>query len=226
MSQFRLLLIALIPFVFLTAQAQENVIVQKQPTVVMENSSEHNRMDKRFVVEAQLFGGSTLTGATTGAIIGYHLDRNTVIQAELTKGDGTNGNDSESLGFSEREGATVGLHAKRFLSNSFYVKGGLDYTKMKYNANYIWTSAPNKEAYGFEANLISAALVIGNQWQWDNFTLGCDWIGLTLPISHEITSEFNDKNLASHAQYNKDDQDTLLKNGTGQALRFYVGATF
>ena len=121
---------------------------------------------------------------------------------------------------------SVGIHAKKFMSNSFYINGGIDYTTMKYDNDYIFTTSSIKDAYGFEANMISASFVIGNQWQWDTFTLGCDWVGMTLPISHNVTSEYADTSYSTAKRYNKEDQDTLLVNGSPQLLRFYVGATF
>lgn len=227
MLKARLLLAALIPFACLTAHAQDTVIVQKRPTVVTENSSEHNRMGKKFVVEAQLVGGSTLIGSGQGIIAGYHLDRNTILQFEFTKGSSNTG-DKEDDGYNQREGSTVAFYAKKFLANSFYVKGGAEYTKVKYDNDYLFgvsSLSNSKDAYGFEASLTSAALSIGNQWQWDNFTLGCDWIGMTVPVAHEVSSEYADDFYLAK-QYNKEDQETLLEKASVQALRFYVGYTF
>jgi hypothetical protein len=224
MFKARLLLAAMIPFAYLTAQAQETVLVQKRQAVVTEDSSEHNRMGKKFVVEGQILGIGIGGATTQGVVVGYHLDRNTVGQLEVSSGVRKN---SDSLFDNiETKVTTIGVHAKKFLANSFYVKGGVDYSTVKYDNDYIWTTSANKDAYGFEASMISAALVIGNQWQWENFTLGCDWIGLTMPISQTISSEYADESSDLAAKYNKEDQQTLLKDTTAQALRFYVGYTF
>ncbi|MNT16573.1 hypothetical protein D3C72_1516840 [compost metagenome] len=146
------------------------------------------------------------------------------MQVELSKGSSKTG-DKETDGINEREGTTVGAYVKKFVSNSFYAKGGAEYTKVKYDNDYLWNFSGNSDAYGFEANVLSAGLVIGNQWQWENFTLGCDWIGLTLPVSHEVTSEYSDS-YALAKKYNKEDQETLLENASATVLRFYVGASF
>lgn len=225
MISARLLLIALLPFAALTTHAQSNVISQSESSIRPDYSSEHNRAGKKFVAALQLVGGSTLTGSGQGVIAGYQADRNTVLQVEFSKGSSKTG-DKETDGINEREGTTVGAYAKRFMSNSFYAKGGVEYTKVKYDNDYLWNFASTTtDAYGFEANVISAALVIGNQWQWENFTLGCDWIGLSLPMSHEVTSEYSDS-YALAKKYNKEDQETLLENASATVLRFYVGATF
>ena len=225
MMSARLLIIALIPFAFVSAHAQENVIVQKQPTVLSENSSEANRLGKKVVIGAQVLGMGLLGASGQGLALGYHFDRNTVAQLEFFSGVRKNNLDSIFDNY-EAKVNSLSLHVKKFLANSFYVKGGIDYSTVKYNNKYIFTSSANKDAYGFEGNMVSASILIGNQWQWENFTLGCDWVGITLPISNQVTSEFSDTTVASNARYNKEDQEALLKNGTGQALRFYIGATF
>ncbi|MFS4458159.1 hypothetical protein [Bdellovibrio sp. HCB2-146] len=213
---------AVLPLIALSAHAQETVIVQKRSAVVEESSSEHNRMGKKYVVAAQLFGVGVAQGSGQGVVAGYHLDRNTVVQLEVLSGVRKDGIFENY----ELKTNSVGIHAKKFVSNSFYVNGGLDYSTIKYDNDYIFTTSSNKDAYGFEATMLSAGFVIGNQWQWESFTLGCDWVGLTLPLSHSISSEYADASYTNAKKYNKEDQDTLLANGSAQLLRFYVGATF
>ena len=55
-------------------------------------------------------------------------------------------------------------------------------------------------------------LKIGNQWQWDSFTMGCDWVGVS-------------KSLAMLEQ--NGDKDADYPNATNVTLvNFYLGATF
>ncbi len=82
----------------------------------------------------------------------------------------------------------------------------------------------NQESFTEES--LGAGLVIGKQWQWNNFTLGCDWIGLSLPFASTVKSE----TVAGSESFYRDKLDSVqqkyLRSGFAQALRFYVGYTF
>ncbi|MDG0817129.1 hypothetical protein [Bdellovibrio svalbardensis] len=205
-----------------TVHAQDSVTVVEKPVeMVYKNSSEHNRMDKKWTAQWQLFGAGP-NGTSESAIIGgYHLDRNSVVQLEVGSG-GISGNSIFIDDKYELSGSTVGLHYKKFFGNSFYAKIGLDYRSVTYKYKYPFTG--NQE--GFTGESLGAGLVIGNQWQWENFTLGCDWIGLSLPFASTVKSE----TLTSSDSFYRDElnsaQQRYLRNGFAQALRFYVGYTF
>lgn len=223
MIRAALLVAAVLPFFGLVAKAQDtNVVIQKRPTVLVEDSSEHNRMGKKWVVAGQILGIGVTNGTGQGVIAGHHLDRNTVVQMELVSGT-RNDDIFESF---ELKTTAIGLHAKKFLANSFYINGGLDYINLKYDNKYIFNSSGVDDAYGFEANVWAASFTIGNQWQWESFTLGCDWIGFTMPIANSVSSEYADAGWSNAKKYRDEDKQTLLVNGSPQLLRFYMGATF
>lgn len=72
------------------------------------------------------------------------------------------------------------LHYKRFVGNSFYFAPEL------YYLNYTETDhSPTLLDYADErATALGLGIRIGNQWQWENFTLGCDWIGVGSNLVH------------------------------------------
>ncbi|WP_374077267.1 hypothetical protein [Bdellovibrio bacteriovorus] len=218
------ILLSLITLFSLNAMANtdETVVIESRKTIVEKDSSEHMRMNKKITVQWQLFGSGANGTSQSAIIAGYHLDRNSIIQLEA----GGGGNSFRTF-FSSSEYSynsySVGAHFKKFLGNSFYVKTGVDYRSVDYVFNYGYSSVKT----GFEGNSLAASLVIGNQWQWDNFTLGCDWIGLSLPFAHTVTSETLSADADSYHRANLDeDEEHYLKNGYAQALRFYVGYSF
>ncbi len=107
----------------------------------------------------------------------------------------------------------MGLHYKEFVGNSFYWKGGLDYRQTEYIENHVTDEAHIK------GNSWALSIVIGNQWQWENFTLGCDWIGFSKPFGTTIAeASGNIESFSAEDLYFRDD---VLQFG-----RFYVGYSF
>lgn len=71
-------------------------------------------------------------------------------------------------------------------------------------------------------------LAIGNKWQWSNFTLGCDWIGVMVPIAQISKKDdlTDDGSLSRSDQNHKDTANELAKVTNLQFLRFYLGVAF
>ncbi len=204
------------------------VIIQPQKKTINEvisDSSEFHRMNKSYLMTAQLLGqGPGANISRGGATFGKYLDRNSLITIDFTKG-----NNFKSKGYYsdyELSDLTIGFSYKKFASNSFYYKTGLDYRKMNYHyiSRDISTSIIDRENK-FQAESIVASFSIGNQWQWENFTLGCDWVGYSMPIYVNISDE-SSVGTTSFVGYMKDDQDYLVRDGVLTLLRFYLGASF
>jgi hypothetical protein len=71
-----------------------------------------------------------------------------------------------------------------------------------------------------------AGFAIGNQWQFENFLIGCDWIGLNVPVSESISKDKVVSNYSYDITSHNSDRDRLFKNTTGSLLSFYIGASF
>ena len=112
----------------------------------------------------------------------------------------------------EQEGGTVySMDVKIFTGNSFYVKPGIYYRKQTDVLSWIYNSSADNWAANEKAEIedIGINFRIGNQWQWDNFTLGCDWIGLSRTVS-KLSETGNTEDLEV----------------SGAALNFYLGLSF
>jgi hypothetical protein len=122
-------------------------------------------------------------------------------------------------------GQSLGLGIKNFIANSFYYTGSLNYRQIEYSEAENFGSIYDY-AYDFSGNATTGDFSIGNQWHWQNFTLGCDWIGLSVPLASSIDSETVSGNIAE-AQDNLDyAQSNFLKSFTVRLLNFYLGASF
>ncbi|HWU43533.1 MAG TPA: hypothetical protein VN132_08850 [Bdellovibrio sp.] len=195
------------------------------PTIVFRDSSEQYRMNKKFTAQWQVVGVGPTGTIQAGLTLGMFLSRNDLVQVEWAHGSNEvndNALTTWSIVRATAEGTSVGVNYKHFAGNSFYFKGGVDYRTISYEYNDSWSP----EVYNFKGRGVDASFLIGNQWQWDNFTLGCDWVGITVPLSHEITEE---KITSSQVGTNSDlkkAEDHYLKNAIAQGLRFYMGLSF
>lgn len=172
---------------------------------------------------------STYSAGLTGA---YFLNSRSLIQVEYLS---SNNSSSFLSSTYETKHKTISAYYKRFAGNSFYWKTGLDYSQLRYTDTYdYWYSVGNVRRE-LEGNLVTASFVIGNQWQWDTFTLGCDWIGVSLPVTSDTTKKMatriEDGDVITEPDdYDKrrldDDEKQAFKEVRLQALRFYLGFSF
>ena len=179
-----------------------------------------NREGKRFTVNAALIGYQFRSSATS-IELGYHLSPNSILTLQYSDLSGSGYDDDEEDEADEvwernGKGHSISAGLKQFVSNSFYVKPELygrtqdivHSTTSSYDYQTDKYTLTDKEVGSIRD--IGASVRIGNQWQWENFTMGCDWVGFarsltTLEESGKITSnELSNISL----------------------LNFYLGATF
>jgi hypothetical protein len=80
------------------------------------------------------------------------------------------------------ESSNIELRYKRFLGNSFFVNGVLGATELRVKSPLIDVISELSETEGSfsaRAKHVYVGLDIGNKWQWKNWFISCDWIGLT-----------------------------------------------
>jgi hypothetical protein len=203
------------------------VVPQDNKVPVVENSSEFNRMEKSWTFGAQVFGAGPSYATNRGISAGYFLNRNMVVFLEFMTGDYSSSSSlsSGSLYSSSQvdvDGKSIGAHFKQYVGNSFYYRIGLDVRTFDYE--FSDTSGGSAQ---FKATSVGATFNIGNQWQWKNFHLGCDWIGFTVPLSKSYKDELLVTGGSFYtAEDLEEDKDVLVEKTTVNLLRFYLGASF
>lgn len=205
------------------ADEQIEVISLPKKQYIYEDSSEYNRIDKKYNFGVEVLGINSLGLLGSGAHVGYFINRNSMIIL-----DASSTSFNSSL-FSEYQytGYTFGAHYKQFVGNSFYFRAGVDQRniEMKVKSKYLLTD--DYSYRNFEVESTAASFVIGNQWQWSNFTLGCDWYGLTVPFRSSSKSEYLSANADDYDRKRiKDDENEFTKGTKVQGIRFYLGASF
>ncbi|MEQ1875292.1 MAG: hypothetical protein ABL958_01510 [Bdellovibrionia bacterium] len=218
--------IILFGLIFLELQAQ-----------AQDGASSSNRATKSFMVVAQPVGFGPIPSMTNGLILGYFAQPDLILQLELCNGfrfnySGTeqkdengNGSSTSSIAWrSEFWATSVGVHAKYFLGNSFFVKGGLDYRNIRQGDIFYTTST--ERTYEFNGRSLSVAVAIGNQWQFSWFTHGIDIVGIVLPISHSVSETFPASPTTYGQGRTRDGEDAYLKASSAILARYYLGASF
>lgn len=153
------------------------IIDPPQENQILRDTSKFHRLNKSMLITIQVVGIGPSPGyAQSGATIGKYLTADSLMTIEFTKGRGS----SLNWFYSDYDISTfsAGLGYSKFVANSFYYRLGADYRTVdyRYTSRDLFTSAIVREDK-FKGESVVATLAIGNQWQWENFTLGCDWIG-------------------------------------------------
>lgn len=186
-------------------------------------TSQSTRADKKFTATYQITGVGPSSTFASGIAVGFFLQPDWVIMIE-----GTSGREATIFDIfddTDVKSTSFGVHAKNFAGNSFYYRFGVDYRDLeyKYTDNFITTTTRT-----FDSKSWAVSLNIGNQWQFKNFTLGCDWVGVTLPLSKKYSNESvaTTGDLAYEQRENEDAKEDLTERTQINLLRFYLGASF
>jgi hypothetical protein len=85
---------------------------------------------------------------------------------------------------------TAALYIKRYAGNSFYFElGAAAHERNVRTKDYTYDfrsdgsfGAVYYDEEDYRKQDIGLQLGLGNQWQWEHFTLGCEWVGAYVPI--------------------------------------------
>ena len=196
-------------------------LVKAQTNTVIEDSSEFHRLKKRHGFYYQILGFGPNARNGTGLIYNYFFSRNDLLVLEYL----TDAFSNYSSRHYNIKTSSFGVHYKKFTGNSFYFRVGLDQRFIDYNYNSIFLTPPESSAFKGTSTMLSFA--IGNQWQWSNWSLGCDWIGTALPLLKSSSNESYSITSDNLARTNMElDQKIFATGSTPYALRFYAGYNF
>ncbi|HET9241128.1 MAG TPA: hypothetical protein VFO10_27935 [Oligoflexus sp.] len=116
---------------------------------------------------------------------------------------------------------------KQFFANSFYAEGSGFMRRLTQVATNELSYSSREGVADFTMDSLGVTLAFGNQWQWPTFTIGCDWVGMMVPLVHGSLRADEapgvDPQLVAEEG---DDFKTLVKESRLTLLRFYLGYTF
>lgn len=215
-TRYFLVLALLLPVTLYAQTAKKTVTVFKKndSQYVYENS----RMNINHQVLFNAAGSSVAPFFGTGIAYARQFDRKNALHLEGFAG---------ILPLSGAASAsTIGTHYKRYVGNSFYYRAGLDVRDIaiRYNGALRYITSTRDIAATSD---LTAAFVIGNQWQWPRFTLGVDWVGLNIPVTN-ISRHVSFTDVLSNQHKNDVEKlwGFLGDLTSAQLFRFYLGASF
>lgn len=193
--------------------------IVRHSEVVLHDSSEAMRQGKKGSVVAEI--GSAVGGIpTSGLAGGYYLDSNSIVEGSYVSG-------STDILFLKVKATLVEARYKKFWGNSFYTNLGVGYRTIEIGASLAPLTGSKDIDSSLSVSSIGASVGIGNRWQWESFTIGCDWIGTFIPLTTTGETKVNEPSAdASDIKRTEKEAEDLGKASSGQILRFYLGVSF
>lgn len=185
-------------------------------------TSATNREGKSFMLVAQPIGLGPITFINQGLGAGLYLNPDSILQLEF-KGNSDNDYEGDNYDTKIR---SLGVNWKQFLGNSFYLKGGIEHRWVTASSDYRGSFGTTGWAWGFKGQSTSAAIAIGNQWQFSGFTLGCDWFGVQQPLIHTRSNEYAIDNDDYAQRRLNEESENYLEDTTYSFVHFYLGMSF
>ena len=176
-----------------------------------------HRVGKKVFVAVEPYG--RLPSAGYGARVGYFITPDSLVGVNYSTG-------RLDLNDAAYESTLFELTYKRFFTNSIYMDAGL--ASEAVDTRYRVIDAANSFAkVESKAALKRSGVVlhIGNQWQWSNITLGCDWLGHHLPLSRKESFSPSAGGDPSDEARQKREVKKATRS-TLQMIRAYVGFSF
>ena len=139
-------------------------------TTAFASTSEENRAGKDYQINlpVPIYGTSYGLIANSGIEVGHFKEKNHIIGFQYIKHKNPNYED-DFEDSEEYQGEVFEIFSKKFHGNSYYVKKHFYYRHAELDSSNNVHYSLREAGVGFN---------IGNQWQWKNFTIGCDWFGL------------------------------------------------
>ena len=185
-----------------------------------EKDSQANRKDQTFSLTYEALGTIYPYFSNQGVALGIYQNPDLIWELTYNNGDFVL-NDLISGVSADIELATI--RAKMFLGNSFYANLGIGARKF----TFIGESSVDDTRIEETITSYGAEFDIGNRWQWDSFTLGCDWVGVFKPFAYEAEQTITGANTDSVLSLDfENTADGIGKANSPHMLRLYFGFSF
>ncbi len=160
--------------VFALSFLSTTALARKGPKAPRVPSSEE-RKKQSVTADAQpftLFLGTVGQGFTSGAAVGQFLTSDTVVRATARSGKSCL---YERCSYVE---TSASITVQHFVANSFFLEGGAMFQNNIYHrvpwGSTSWQTDDNH--YTYSAETYGGTIALGNQWQFDSFTIGVRWV--------------------------------------------------
>jgi hypothetical protein len=189
-------------------------------SMIIDTSSAGNRANKNVSLYLESAAGSFIS---SGLTVGLFLNSKSQILIDAYSNQTSLFSDIYYFGIHDTlKSNSVGAHYKRFLGNSFFIRGGANYRQVNFErTNKYWFSSTT-DISSFSGDGGYAVIGIGNDWQMSHFTIGADWLRIDVPLNTQIT-DF--KTNSSNQTILDSEKDKYLINASAM-IGFHLGASF
>jgi len=193
-------------------------------------SSRDERTEKRFDLSAQLIG---LTGivATYGVTLGWYADPDLVVEVGYAAGRDDEGEDEGDYEV-DLFTSIAFVSAKIFTLDTLFVNVGL--AQRAFDATLV-AAGPTDVASDDVRTAVATRYLgvltgVGNRWQWDTVHVGCEWVGVFMPLVRQKKEiDYTFAPIRVETEDERDKSESLVREGTQMslnALRFVAGVAF
>jgi hypothetical protein len=182
--------------------------------------SASNRAGKKYIFQYETIGLEEQRIGSFGPSFGYFITPHSILSLQFL-----GSRHSKSLAsMNESWNANgIGISYKIFQGNSSYLSLGLVQTSgtYKYSSTFL---IPTNEQLDFSA--LWGRVAFGSQWQWEHFSVGCDWVGFSYPIRGQVTNVVTDSELEGESSFLSGERGKYAASFQATYLHLYVGAAF
>lgn len=160
--------------------------------------------------------GNVLTAV--GASFGYFIEADQKLLFNFSQIE------AQFLGL-EADFSVMNLDWQSFHWNSFYYTAGINFMSIGIrNSSYDLINGETSELlYKTKIQRIGPHLGIGNEWQWENFYLGFEWLGVFYPIGNKTDTEFTENYPEERREQELKDIETVAKTTFPVFLSMRIG---
>ena len=210
----------------------------------IDDSSGGLRKGKSYLATVEILGiGTGLMSSASGVNLGTYRDPNALIEfnAVVSSNSGssfssTKSSDSDSStsyeSAAEGKAFDIAVRYKQFFGNSFYGYVGPSYRQtdatLKLRVTNGTVTSPSVDIASVTMRDLGVDGAIGHAWQWSKFTMGCDWVGVHIPVVR-FKNDYDDKGFIPTTSQVSEMRRSFVSQARGPgliALRFYLGASF
>lgn len=157
--------------------------------------------------------------------VGYHLDENKIVEGRFARFKG-----DDIAGFKDFEIDTLLIEGKFFMGNSLFMGIAGGWSQFRVEDEEILSLGTDSLPFSYKGKVdqFLLALSMGNQWQFESWTLGLDWLNLFMPFTASKVDSEGDFAMNGGELRRLNNEQNLKAEAweVDYGLSFYVGYTW
>ena len=163
--------VLIIANISVAANTSTKAITNTSEVTSVDKDSQSNRKDLKYSIQ---YGIGAILLRSSGILeANYLINEKKSISLRYAKSD------SDRYDVDDEKQIALLAGMKLFSGNSFYVRPEVYYRDLQETVRPELFSSETRKR---NVQDIGISINIGNEWQWENFTIACDWIGAAYQV--------------------------------------------